>query len=93
VSAKVGSMLRDDDEMSGALGYDLLTAGTDVILASLVRLDGTHDRRVEGWIQSPYPRNAHSTAPAVMTANPTTSTRSVIDFRCGRKGLKPIPAW
>lgn len=74
VPSQIGGEPRNDNHVADTRFDPGITAGADVCLAGLVRLNGMH-----GCIVEHHPKNPHATNASVNTTNTTTSTMSVAD--------------
>ena len=80
VPSVLGLIVGNHHQVKDTHSDSVVAPGTQVLLASCVRLHGRHG----------YPQIAHTTRPMTTTIVPATSTRSAALLRAGRKGLKPM---
>ena len=82
VASHVHGVVGDHHEMKGSGGNRALTAGAQVFLACLIRLDGA-DRYVEN--------SAHAMSASATPTATTTMATSRTEWPWGRNGLNPMP--
>ena len=92
VAAQVWCISGNAHIVTHAFGNVAITAGADVLLASLVGLHSPHfDRPVEAVPQT-HPRNAQVVIAAMITKAEATIKMSLGRFTRLRIGLNPIPS-
>lgn len=80
MTSVVGLIVGDYDQMENTYPDGVVASGTEVLLASGVRLHRRHG----------YPQIAHTTRPMMTTIVPAIHAKSRVFLRAGRKGLKPM---
>jgi hypothetical protein len=80
MAPEIRGLIRDHDQVEGALGDAPLTTRADVLLRGLVRLYGS-----DGYVE----KTAHAINATITARARTTMTTSSVVFLCSRKGLKP----